>query len=92
MISPQTVHLIGIGGIGMSGLAWMYLAQGWRVQGSDLKKNDVLKELEKAGAKVLIGHDAAHVNGSTLVVYSSSIPETHPERLEAVRKSVPVIR
>ncbi|MGH7198755.1 MAG: UDP-N-acetylmuramate--L-alanine ligase [Candidatus Omnitrophota bacterium] len=91
MNSSKTVHLIGIGGIGMSGLARMYLSQGWRVQGSDLKKNDVLRELEKAGATVLVGHDASHVNGSALVVYSSSIPEAHPERLEALRKGVPVV-
>jgi UDP-N-acetylmuramate--L-alanine ligase/UDP-N-acetylenolpyruvoylglucosamine reductase len=91
MSGNQTVHLIGIGGIGMSGLARMYLARGWRVQGTDLKKNDVLRDLERAGANVLIGHDAAHVNGATLVVYSSSIPETHAERQEAVRKGVRVI-
>ncbi len=78
------IHFIGMGGIGMSGIAKVYLSLGHQVQGSDLEKNELLSELERLGAKVLIGHDAAHVKGAEVVVYSSSIREDHPERL-AVR-------
>ncbi|MBI3252317.1 MAG: hypothetical protein HYZ52_03210 [Candidatus Omnitrophica bacterium] len=86
MNSQKTIHLIGIGGIGMSGLARIYLSLGYAVQGSDLKMNEVLRGLEKAGARVLMGHDASHVNGAGTVVYSTSISRDHPERLEAARK------
>ena len=78
------MHFIGIGGIGMSGIARICLAQGLRVQGSDIKKNDVFPALEAAGAKLFIGHDPSHVNGADRVVYSSSIPENHPDRKSVV--------
>ncbi|HTL70737.1 MAG TPA: UDP-N-acetylmuramate--L-alanine ligase [Candidatus Eisenbacteria bacterium] len=87
----KLVHFIGIGGIGMSGIARMYLSRGWSVRGSDLKRSDVLDTLEAMGARVLIGHDPSNVDGADLVVFSSSIPETHPERAAAVRKGLKVI-
>jgi len=90
-MTKQTVHLIGIGGIGMSGLARMYLAQGYSVRGSDVKHTEILSELEKLGVKVLIGHDSAYVNGADVVIYSSSIPENHPERAEARKKGMKMI-
>jgi UDP-N-acetylmuramate--alanine ligase len=84
----RTLHFIGIGGIGMSGIARLCLAQGCRVQGSDIKHSEMLTELESVGAKVFIGHQASHVAGADAIVYSSSIPEDHPERQEAKRRGL----
>lgn len=77
--------------MGMSGIARLFLDQGYAVQGSDLKKSDVLADLEKSGAKVMIGHDAAYVNGADFVVYSSSIAENHPERAAAAGRKIPIL-
>ena len=89
--AQKPIHFIGLGGIGMSGIARIYLALGYAVQGSDVKKTPILLNLEKLGAKVLIGHDPLHIEGAGLVVYSSSIREDHPERVEAVRAGVRII-
>ncbi|MCG3176287.1 MAG: UDP-N-acetylmuramate--L-alanine ligase [Candidatus Omnitrophica bacterium] len=85
------VHLIGLGGIGMSGLARLYLAEGYAVQGSDVKASEILTELEWSGVTVRIGHEAGHVEGAEIVVYSSSIPPDHPERREAERRGLRVL-
>ncbi len=79
------VHLIGIGGIGMSGVARMYLSMGWSVQGSDVKANEVLSQLQSLGIRVMIGHSAAYIKEADVVVYSSSILPDHPERSAASR-------
>ncbi len=91
MKTGQTIHFIGIGGIGMSGIANILLAQGRNVQGSDVKSSEITASLEQRGAKIFIGHDARHIAGTDLVVYSSSIPESHPERLAALKKGVRMI-
>lgn len=91
MSERTVIHLVGIGGIGMSGLARMYRARGYSVQGSDLKHSAILDELERTGTRVFIGHDASHVSGADLVVYSSSIKPDHPERLRALELRIPVI-
>lgn len=85
------IHFIGLGGIGMSGIARLYLSLGHSIQGSDVQKNETLAELEKMGANVFIGHDEAHVSGADRVVYSSSIPADHPERLAAARRGVSIL-
>lgn len=85
------VHFIGLGGIGMSGIARLHLEAGDRVQGSDIKKGPILEDLERRGAKVFIGHDGAHVAGADLVVYSTAVPGTHPERVEAMRRGIRVV-
>ncbi len=86
MTGPKgIVHLIGIGGIGMSAVARMYHSMGWSVQGSDAKPNEVLTQLQSLGLRVMIGHDAAYVKEADVVVYSSSIAENHVERLAAAR-------
>ena len=87
----MNIHFIGMGGIGMSGIARLYMSQGHRVQGSDAKHNELLSELETLGAQIFLGHDPSYVNGADRVVYSSSIPENHPERVAAVKKGIPVI-
>src|SRR3989338_6342790 len=91
MTAPGAVHFIGIGGVGMSGIARMYLSMGHAVQGSDVKRNAMLDALESDGARILIGHDPGHVTGAGLVVYSSSIPENHPERVAAKAKGMRLI-
>lgn len=87
----EKIHFIGLGGIGMSGIARMYMELGHPVQGSDVKNTPILSELQKQGARVLIGHDPRHLEGAKLVVYSSSIKEDHPERVEALRRGIRLI-
>src|SRR3990167_6325277 len=91
MSSKQKIHFMGIGGIGMSAIARMYLAMGHRVQGSDVRKSDLLLKLEEEGAKIFLNHEASHVNGADLVIYSSSIEPKHPERQAALKKGIRLI-
>lgn len=84
-------HFIGIGGYGMSAIARVLLDMGIRVTGSDVAENKLIKRLLERGAVVHIGHDASHVEGADLVVYSSSIPEENVERVEAQRRGIPVL-
>ncbi len=89
----QHIHFIGIGGIGMSGIAELLLNLGYRVSGSDVKDSDITRRLAGLGAEVWIGHQAAHVRGADVVVLSSAISEDNPE-VQAARAlpKVPVIR
>lgn len=91
MEGKKTAHFIGMGGIGMSGLARMYLAMGYAVQGSDIVYGQNLSQLESMGARVFTGHDRDYVRGADFVVYSSSIKETHPERLAALEMGIPLL-
>lgn len=88
----QRVHLVGIGGSGMSALAWVLLERGHPVTGSDLRGGREYTALAAMGATVRIGHDAAVVDGADLVVVSSAVPERNPERARAAALGVPVIR
>lgn len=85
------VHLVGIGGAGMSGLARLFLARGVAVSGSDLKGSTQLDELRTNGADVAVGHDAANVAGPDAVVVSTAIGPGNPEVDEARRRGVPVL-
>jgi len=87
------IHFVGIGGIGMSGIAELLLNLGYRVSGSDLKESDLTKRLAKRGATIYIGHRAEQIEGADVVVVSSAIPSTNPE-VVAARKSakIPVIK
>src|SRR5437763_7713406 len=87
----QHVHFVGVGGIGMSGIAEVLLNMGFRVSGSDLRRSDVTARLEHLGAKIYEGHSAEHVNGAHVVVRSTAVREENPEILEARRRSIPVI-
>ena len=73
------VHFIGIGGIGMSGIAEIMLRIGYTVQGSDQRASANTERLEELGAKVFIGHDAAHVDGASAIVYSTAVKPENPE-------------
>ncbi|OIO39602.1 MAG: UDP-N-acetylmuramate--L-alanine ligase, partial [Candidatus Omnitrophica bacterium CG1_02_46_14] len=90
-MQSRVVHFIGIGGIGMSGIAKILLEQGFHVQGTDVKSSEITLSLGRLGAKIFIGHDARYLEGVDLVVYSSSIPASHPERVWAVKKKIRVI-
>ncbi len=87
----QPLHFIGIGGIGMSGLAEVLLELGYRITGSDLKLTAITSRLAARGAVIHEGHDAAHVGEARAVVVSSAVGERNPEVQEARRRLIPVI-
>ena len=91
---PETitsVHFIGIGGSGMSGLARMFLAEGHRVSGSDRADSPGLRELEALGATVYVGHDAAHLGDADTVVHTGAIWPENPEFVTAKQRRLAVI-
>ena len=85
------IHFVGIGGIGMSGIAEVLLNLGYRVSGSDARRSSITDRLEKLGANVFEGHAAANVAGAQVVVTSTAVRTDNPEVVEAVRNQVPVI-
>ncbi len=86
------LHLVGIGGIGMSGIAEVLCTLGYQVQGSDLAESYTLDGLRKHGVKVMIGHKAENVQGASVVVISSAVKQDNPEVLEARKMRIPVVR
>ncbi|MDQ2860225.1 MAG: UDP-N-acetylmuramate--L-alanine ligase, partial [Pseudomonadota bacterium] len=86
------VHFIGIGGIGMSGIAEIMLRQGNTVQGSDAKAGANTERLRKLGATVFIGHDAAHIEGVSAIVYSSAIGADNVEMAAGRARRIPLVR
>jgi UDP-N-acetylmuramate--alanine ligase len=87
----QSIHFVGIGGIGMSGIAEVLLNQGYRVSGSDLKKSKVTERLASLGAQVLEGHHPANLGQADVVVTSSAVKPDNPEVMEAQRRQIPII-
>ncbi|MFA5275955.1 MAG: UDP-N-acetylmuramate--L-alanine ligase [Candidatus Omnitrophota bacterium] len=85
-------HFVGIGGIGMSGIAQLMLRSGIEVSGSDLKESRATAELRQLGAKIYIGHAAENINGAKLVVYSSAVKEDNPEIAEARKRGIALMR
>ena len=90
--TSQHAHFIGIGGIGMSGIAEILLSLGIQVSGSDLRRGPVTDRLATLGATIYEGHDAAHLAGATVVVTSSAVSPLNPEVLEAHARKIPVIQ
>jgi len=88
----QQIHFVGIGGIGMSGIAEVLLNLGYRVSGSDLKSSSVTQRLAALGAAIFEGHRAENIAGAEVVVTSSAIAHENPEVLEAHKQHVPVIQ
>jgi len=82
----KNIHMIGIGGIGMSAIAKILQQIGYSVSGSDANKSDITKQLRKLGVKIVIGHSAKNVNDQDIVVYSSAITKTNSEIIEAKSK------
>jgi len=87
-----TIHFVGIGGIGMSGIAEVMHNLGYSVQGSDIAEGYVVEGLRKRGIKVLIGHDAANVAGAAVVVTSTAVKRDNPEVVAALEHRIPVVR
>jgi len=85
------IHFVGIGGIGMSGIAELLINLGYRVSGSDLKETAVTRRLAGLGGSIFKGHDRENVKGADVVVYSSAVGEDNPEILEATEQYIPVI-
>src|ERR1041385_4319351 len=86
------IHFIGIGGIGMSGIAEGLMKLGYTVQGSDASDNANVKRLRDKGAKISIGHKAENLDGAEVLVVSSAIKRDNPELVAAREKRLPVVR
>jgi UDP-N-acetylmuramate--alanine ligase len=87
----QRVHFVGIGGIGMSGIAELLSNLGYAVSGSDQRASEVTARLQSLGVRVAVGHDATHVGNADVVVYSSAVRPDNPEIADAHRRRIPVI-
>ena len=88
--SKEVIHFIGIGGIGMSGLAQIMKNTGFKVQGSDINNNKNIERLKKIGIKIFIGHSKKNISGVTLVVISSAIKKNNPELVALRKKKIPI--
>ena len=92
LFSKKTrVHFVGIGGIGMSGIAEVLLNLGYPVSGSDLKATATTKRLREFGGNLFLGHKVDHVKDADVVVISSAVRDDNPEVVEAIRLQVPII-
>ena len=87
----QRVHFVGIGGVGMGGIAEVLLNLGYEVSGSDLKENAVTRRLGEQGARCWVGHDADHVRGCDVVVVSTAVQAANPELQAARELRIPVV-
>ncbi|MBX3251704.1 MAG: UDP-N-acetylmuramate--L-alanine ligase [Myxococcales bacterium] len=87
----RSIHFVGLGGVGMSGIAEVLLDAGFAVSGSDLRLNDYAKRLVEKGATFFEGHAPSHVEGADVVVFSSAVPRDNPELVEARARAIPVI-
>ncbi|HKD52527.1 MAG TPA: UDP-N-acetylmuramate--L-alanine ligase [Candidatus Acidoferrum sp.] len=87
----QRIHLVGIGGIGMSGIAEVLLTLGYSVSGSDVKLSNITERLQKLGATIYQGHKASNADGAHVVVTSSAVKPDNPEVIEAHNRKIPVI-
>ncbi len=85
------VHMVGIGGISMSGLSEILLHHGVKITGSDFSQSDITKELQKKGVLVYPDHSGSNITDQDLVVYTAAVSQDNPELVEARRKGIPVI-
>ncbi|TKC90916.1 UDP-N-acetylmuramate--L-alanine ligase [Trinickia terrae] len=85
------IHFVGIGGAGMSGIAEVLVNLGYHVSGSDLTNNGVTDRLTKLGARVVVGHDAANIEGADAVVVSTAVRSDNPEVLAARHRRIPIV-
>jgi len=89
----KKIHFVGIGGIGMSGIAEILIHQGFQISGSDMKSSEITNYLSSIGAQIFIGHKPENINSAEVVVYSSAVKiEENPETLEAKNRKLPLIR
>lgn len=87
----KKIHFIGIGGIGMSGIAEVLINMGLEVSGSDMAQTQITRRLASMGAVIHTGHDSENIKGSEVVVYSSAIPDDNPEMISAAAARIPLI-
>ena len=87
----EIIHFVGIGGVGMSGIAEVLLNLGYKVRGSDIKASETTRRLESLGINITIGHRAENISGSQVVVISSAVRSDNPEVMSAKEESIPVI-
>ena len=92
LAKKEVIHFIGIGGIGMSGLALIMKAKGFNVQGSDISNNKNIERIKLEKIKIFLGHSKKNLNEATIVVISSAIKNNNPELIEAKRKKIPIIK
>ena len=85
------LHFVGIGGIGMSGIAELLINLGYTVSGSDLRASPITRRLEQLGGKVFVGHAGEQVGNAHVVIVSSAVGDDNPEVIEATRRGIPVI-
>lgn len=88
----KRIHFVGIGGIGMSGIAEVLLNLGYAVSGSDLKESDTVKRLRDLGAVISIGHSGDNIEGAGVIVISSAVNETNPRSSKPGRAASPSYR
>lgn len=86
------IHFIGIGGIGMSGIAKILLFQGYRITGSDVLNNKIVKNLIKLGIKIFFNHKKENIKNSSIVIYSSAIDKNNPEIIAAKKNKIPIFK
>lgn len=91
MYQYKKIHFVGIGGIGMSGIAEVLHNMGYTVTGSDIKESDTVKRLRSLGIKVFIGHSSDNIDDTDVVVFSSAVKPDNPEIIKAKSLGVPVI-
>ena len=92
LAKSEIIHFIGIGGIGMSGLALIMKGMGFKIQGSDISSNKNIERLKKSNVKVIIGHTKKNINKATIIVISSAIKNNNPEVLFAKKKQLPIYK
>lgn len=90
--SNEVIHFIGIGGIGMSGLAQIMKNMGFKVQGSDLNHNKNIERLTKANIKVFVGHRKKNIDKATMVVVSSAVGSRNIELIYSKKKKIPIFK
>lgn len=91
ILPPATIHMIGIGGISMSGLAEILKSKGYKVQGSDANDSDIIKKLRKNDIDVKIGHSEKNVGNASAVIFTAAIKKDNPEYIEAQKRGIPLI-
>ena len=92
LAKSELIHFVGIGGIGMSGLALIMKGKGFKVQGSDIISNKNIERLKKEKIRISIGHKKQNINKATILVVSSAIKKNNPELMEAKKKQLPIYK
>ena len=92
LAKKENIHFVGVGGIGMSGLALIMKGMGFKIQGSDISYNKNIERLKKNKIKISIGHSKKNINKATILVISSAIKKNNPEVLEAKIKNLPIYK